>query len=75
MGGLLCVLEDIIILYQNSFNIYTKVGRVLEGILSSSVLYLFLDFSASDQNGDALPAILQMQSIVAQNEGVNRGQN
>lgn len=52
-----------------------KVGRVLEDILSSSVLYLFLDFSASDQNGDVLHDILQMQSMVAQYEGVNSGQN
>lgn len=47
---------------------------VLQGILRSSVLCQFLNFSISVQNEDALPGILQMRFVSAQHE-VNSGQN
>lgn len=44
MGKPFCTLEITVILYQNSFNIDMKMGKVLEDVLVGSVLY-FLDFN------------------------------
>jgi len=74
VGKPFCTLEITVILYQNSFNIDLKMGKVLEDVLIGSVLY-FLDFNACVQNEDTLSDILWMQSLVALCEGLNRGWN
>lgn len=74
MGKPFCTLEITVILYQNSFNIDLKMGKVLEDVLIGSVLY-FLDFNACVQNEDTLSDILWMQSLVALCKRLNRGWN